>query len=103
MVGFNEHGRLVKMSSVRAILDMFYNLRLNFYQKRKDYLLSRLMRELTELEERERFILEVIEEKIIIKNVRRVKICQILKDRKYRKYSELPKIKTTKVDIKPVK
>lgn len=82
---------------------MFYKIRFEFYEKRKEYMKSRIKRDLVEFEERERFILEVVEEKIVIRNVKRIKICQTLKERKYKRYSELPKVKSTKVEGKPAK
>jgi DNA topoisomerase-2 len=52
MVGFNEELKLVKMPNIDSILHMFFNLRLIYYGKRKEYLISRIVRELVELEER---------------------------------------------------
>lgn len=39
----------------------------------------------------------------MIRNVKKSKICQTLKERKYLKFSELPKVKTTKVEPKKKK
>jgi DNA topoisomerase-2 len=100
LVGFNQELKLVRMPNVNAILENFFSLRLAFYEKRKDYLVSKIVRDLSELKEKERFIVEVVEEKINIRNVRKLKICQILKERKYLKYSDLPKIKSTKQEQK---
>lgn len=44
MVGFNEELKLVKMNNINSILQMFFNLRLTYYEKRKDYLMSRIKR-----------------------------------------------------------
>jgi DNA topoisomerase II len=74
MVGFNSHKRLYRYPSVKTILEEFYGIRLIFYEKRKEYLISRLQRDLETLENKERFIIEVVEEKIIIRNVKKKKI-----------------------------
>ena len=74
MVGFNKFKRLFRYPSVQAILEEFYEIRLAFYQKRKDYLISKLQRDMEILENKERFIIEVVEEKIILRNVKKAKI-----------------------------
>lgn len=74
LVGFDKNKRLARYASVKSIIDEFYEIRMIYYQKRKDYLLSKLERELDILSNKERFILEVIEEKIVIRNVKKIKI-----------------------------
>lgn len=96
MVGFNKEGKLQRMQDAKTILNYFFDLREQFYEKRKEYLKSRLVRDVVLLEQKQRFIIEVVEEKIIIRNTKRVKICQMLKEKKYLKFSELPKVKSTK-------
>lgn len=46
MVGFNERKLIHRYTSVTEVLHEFYQIRLKYYEKRKDYLLSRLKREL---------------------------------------------------------
>lgn len=96
MVGFNSFKRLFRYPSVKSILEEFYEIRLGFYQKRKEYLISRLQRDLEILENKERFIVEVVEEKIVLRNVKKKKLVEILKERKYKKFSEFTKVKSTK-------
>jgi DNA topoisomerase-2 len=50
MVGFTGERKLAKMPNVKSIFDMFYDMRLEFYEKRKDYLKSRIKRDLVEFE-----------------------------------------------------
>ena len=52
MVGFNEELKLVKMPNVNAILEKFFHLRLTCYEKRKEYIVSRIVRDLAELQEK---------------------------------------------------
>ncbi len=52
MVGFNAERKLVRMPNVKTIMEDFYQIRMEFYQKRKDYLKSRIKRELVEFEEK---------------------------------------------------
>lgn len=87
MVGFNERKTLQRFEKVSQVLEQFFDIRLRYYSKRKDYLLSRLKRELEMLTMKERFILEVVEEQIVIRNVKKVKLCETLRDRGYTKFS----------------
>lgn len=77
-------------------MEHFFEIRLIHYQKRKEYLLSRLQRDLEILSNKERFILEVVEERIVIRNVKRVKIIELLKSKGFKKNSEFTKVKSTK-------
>jgi DNA topoisomerase-2 len=45
MVGFNSHKRLQRYMSALDIMEEFYEVRLQFYGKRKDYLVSKLVRD----------------------------------------------------------
>ncbi len=74
LVGFNKDKRLQRYTSSIAIMEEFFQIRLHYYQKRKDYLISRLERDLQILSNKERFILEIVEEKLIIRNKKKVKI-----------------------------
>ena len=46
LVGFNKDKRLQRYTSSISIMEEFYEIRLHYYQKRKDYLISRLERDL---------------------------------------------------------
>lgn len=46
MVLFNAENKITKFESIAGILDEYFDTRLNGYQARKDYLLSKLMREI---------------------------------------------------------
>lgn len=48
-------------------MEEFYHLRLEFYDKRKTYLLSKIERELVFMDNKLRFIIYNIEDKIILK------------------------------------
>ena len=49
---------------------------------------------------KERFILEVVEEKLILRNKKKVKLIEELKTRGYTKNSHFPKIRSTKLNQK---
>ena len=71
----------------------FYAVRYHGYEKRKEYLKSKLIRDCTILEQKEKFILEYIEDKIILKRQKKVEVCAQLKKRGYIPFNDLPKIK----------
>ncbi len=81
-------------------MDEFFNVRLEYYQKRKDYLVSKLVRDCAILTNKERFIIEVVEETLILRNKKRLKLVEELKTRGYTKNSNFPKVKSTKLGIK---
>lgn len=77
-------------------MEEFFVVRLEFYQKRKDYLMSKLARDVAILTNKERFIIEVVEETLILRNKKKMKLIEELKTRGYTKMSHFPKVKSTK-------
>lgn len=71
MVLFNSSGNIKKYESVIAIMEEFYEVRIHFYQLRKDYMLSKLDREVMLLDNKVRFIQMVISDEIKIRNVKK--------------------------------
>ena len=61
---FNKDLQIRKYNSPEEIIDDFYNLRLEFYQKRKDFLISELEAVLFEYNQKALFIEMIIEGKI---------------------------------------
>jgi len=98
MVLFDSQGKPKKFDSVEEIMEEFYNLRMVYYDKRKDYLLSKLQRDLEILENKKRFILAVIAEDIKVRNVKKNVIIQDLVRKGYKMMSEMHKIKSTKME-----
>ena len=72
---------------MKEIIDEFYDIRLRHYAKRKDYLLSKLQRDVQILTMKQNFIMEIIEETINIRNKKKKEICAVLEKKKYVKYS----------------
>lgn len=61
LVGFNSRGAIRKYDSIQQIISEFFEIRLLFYRKRKEYLLSRLERDVQVLDMKVRFVQEVIQ------------------------------------------
>lgn len=83
MVLFDHAGCLRRYDSVNDILKEFYQVRCELYKKRKQYMEGMLGAESLKLDNIARFILEKIEGKIKVENLKKAEICKILKDRKY--------------------
>lgn len=100
LVLFNDQLKLQRFESIVPILERFYEIRIEHYKKRKEYLKSRLVRDLTVLEEKIKFILAFNEDKIKIKKRKRMQICEDLQAFGLKKMSEIPKILSTKPGTK---
>jgi len=79
----NEH--LKKYNKLEEIIQDYYGVRLDFYQKRKDYLLAEYERELKLLSNRARFIQETLTDKIDMRKKTKAQIIEILEKHKYDK------------------
>lgn len=62
----DEHGKLKIFQNTKDIFDYFMTFRLDFYKKRKDYMISTIERELQILSNRVRFIKMIIDEELIV-------------------------------------
>ena len=83
MVLFSPEGKIKKYNSIEEILETFYNLRLEYYHIRKDYMISVLKKEVATLSNKARFIKMVIEDELIIKKKKRVILVNELYDLKF--------------------
>lgn len=95
LVLFNQEGKVSKYESPADILEEYYHLRLKYYDLRKEYLVSRIAREIELLENKLRFIQEVNDDKVIISKRKKADIVGQLQTRGYTPYSKLPKIKSS--------
>jgi len=75
LVAFDRNNIIRRYEDVKGILQEFYDLRLQFYEKRKEYLRSKLRRDLQILDMKVKFVLEILEDKLSIKNVKRADLC----------------------------
>ncbi|KAF9977382.1 DNA topoisomerase 2 [Actinomortierella ambigua] len=65
MVCFDPQGRIKKYGSPEEIIQDFYDVRLEYYRKRKEYLTDILTREWTRLDNKVRFILMIISGELV--------------------------------------
>ena len=78
MVLHDDTGNMRKMESVEEILKYFTKIRLDYYQKRKDYQLGELEKEINTLKIKIRFIMDFIEGRLIINNKSKANIIEQL-------------------------
>lgn len=70
----DENGKLKIFEKDTDIIEYFVNFRLNYYHKRKDYLIGKLKSDLKLLSNRGRFIKAILDGKLEIKNTPKVEI-----------------------------
>ena len=64
----DENNRVKEFNSIQDILDMFINIRLKFYDKRKKYILESLKSKISELVSKYTFVLGIVKKTIVISN-----------------------------------
>ena len=80
---FDANEKLKKYNTPEEIVDDYYPVRIEYYQKRKEYLLDALRKELLVLSNRARYIGEILDDTIDLRRKTTAMMVQILKDRKY--------------------
>jgi DNA topoisomerase-2 len=71
---FNKFGTIQKYSTVLEIINEYYSVRLELYNKRKNYQLDILEHQLELISNKARFILMIVENKLKINNVPKLEI-----------------------------
>jgi len=85
---YDENRALRTFGSVEEILEHYYQLRLDFYGRRKAYMIPKMEEELLFIATRVRFILDVIAKKIRVNNQPKAKITEQLEVAGYPKMYE---------------
>ena len=83
---FDANEKLKKYSSAEEIIDDYYGVRLEYYEKRKQYILNALNRELLVLSNRARYITELLDDTIDLRRKTNKMLTALLKERKYDLY-----------------
>ena len=93
MVLFDPNGKLKKYTTVEEIMQTFYDLRLQFYQIRKDYMISVIKKDVALLSNKARFIKMIVEDELVIRKKKRNVIVNELYDLKFDTQSTIDKIR----------
>lgn len=89
IVFFDCEGKIKKFTSEAELLNDFFELRLRYYQKRKDHHMDRLGREKHLLDAKVRFILMVIKGELIVSKRKRNDLIADLKRKGFKPYNEI--------------
>lgn len=89
MHAFDRHGKLKKYDTPLDIIDDFYEVRLEYYLKRRDHIINNLTHLKNKINAKYRFVVEIIDEKINIYRKKKDQIVEILEnsDPPYPQYS----------------
>jgi DNA topoisomerase-2 len=85
---YDENLKLKSYSCVEEILEHYYKLRLDYYGRRKDFMIPKMEAELLNLSTRVRFILDVISKKIRVNDRTKANITEQLEAADYPKMFE---------------
>lgn len=83
---YNNDGRITRYDTVEDILNDYFNVRLDLYQKRKDYKLENLESQLKVISYKVKFILMIVEKKLDINNKKKSEIEDKLASLKFPKH-----------------
>jgi len=82
---FDSEQRMRKFEKVEDIVEEYFPVRLEYYQKRKDYLIAKLEREVMILHNKARFIEEQCEDKLDLRRKKKDEVNALLTECKYDK------------------
>ena len=85
MHAFNHEEKLKKYESPQEIIDDFYEVRLDFYDKRKSYQIEILTNELVVLSNKARYIQEILNDSLDLRKKKTKDIVEILENKGYDK------------------
>ena len=83
---FDKNEKLIHYGSVYEIIEEFINTRLEYYNIRKEYQLSKLNSQLKLYSNKYKFIVELLEDKIDLRRKKSIEINELLAEHKYDKY-----------------
>ena len=80
---FDENEKLKKFKTPMEIIDHYIDIRLNTYVKRKKYLIKLLEHETKILINKVKFIKELLNNTLDLRNKKKIDICEMLKNKDY--------------------
>ena len=80
---FNSEDKLKKYANVEEIIDDYFDIRLEYYENRRDYLIENLEQELMVLSNKSKYIHELINGTIDLRNKKKQEIIDMLIEKDY--------------------
>ncbi|KAA8649678.1 DNA topoisomerase 2 [Aspergillus tanneri] len=90
LVAFDPEGRITKYATVNDILKEFFAVRLKYYERRKQYQLSELQKELEKLTNQARFVQMIIDGELVVSKKKKNVLVTELKEKGF---TPFPKVK----------
>ena len=85
---FNKDFKLHKYGSIEEIIDEFYGIRLDRYQKRKDYLIQNMRALLNKLSNRAKYILAVLDGSVDLRKKTSSQVTELLEAKEFDKIDD---------------
>lgn len=99
LIAFDKEGQISKYFDAEAVLKEFYLVRLEYYAKRRDFLMGDLRRAATKLENMMRFVTEVVDGHLIVTRRRKRELLAELQQRGYAPFPPQQKKKVSSTTI----
>uniref|UniRef100_A0A7S1ITT9 DNA topoisomerase 2 n=1 Tax=Eutreptiella gymnastica TaxID=73025 RepID=A0A7S1ITT9_9EUGL len=93
LVCFDHNGSIAKYDSTKDIVEEFYQVRSEYYRKRKDLLIDKLTNDCEKLKNMVRFVTEVVSGSLVVMKRKKKDMLGDLKTRKYKAFP--PEVKRT--------
>jgi len=87
MYAFNVKGQITKYDTPMDILKEFYDVRLEYYAKRKDHMLVGLQHDMDMYNNKARFIQEVVSESLKVHKMKKDELENYLQVNKYKQFN----------------
>ncbi|KAF2092181.1 type II DNA topoisomerase [Saccharata proteae CBS 121410] len=89
LVAFDAQGRIHKYATELDIMEEFFHVRLKFYEKRKQYMLDEMQKELEKLSNQSRFIQMIIDGKLVVSKKKKAALVAELKAKGFKPIPKL--------------
>jgi DNA topoisomerase-2 len=80
---FNSEDKLKKYDTVEEIIDDYFDIRLEYYEDRKEFMIEALEKELMVLSNKARYIQELLNDTIDLRKKKKQEIIEMLQDKEY--------------------
>ena len=88
MHAFGSDNKIKKYNTVEEILEEYYYVRMEYYDRRKNYIISRLQKDLDLLSNKVKFILEIIDKTLVVNNIKKKDLEDALNTKEYLKIDD---------------
>lgn len=89
LVAFDAQGRIHKYATPLDIMEEFYQVRLKMYQKRKQYMLSEMEKDLAKMTNQARFVQMIIDGKLVVSKKKKAALVAELKKLGFRAFPKV--------------